>query len=91
MCKTSATCSLRQNNLKIINLFSRRLQEHQTGFHITLKYYLSLGLFGGFPPIEDSILVLVVNCCIHKHYANYVSELCSFGDIFMSKLKNVRF
>ena len=108
MCKTSVTCtcrlapeyissSLRQNNLKIINLFLRRSQEHQTDFHITFKYYLSLGtnrnlgLFGGFPHIENSILVLAVNCCIHKHYANYVSELCSFGDIFMSKLKNVRF
>lgn len=88
---------MRQNNLKIINLFLRRSQEHQTDFHITFKYYLSLGtnwnlgLFGGFPHIENSILVLVVNCFIHKHYANYVSELCSFGDIFTSKLKNVRF
>ena len=41
--------------------------------------------------IENSILVLAVNCCIYKHYANYVSELCSFGDIFLSKLKNMRF
>ena len=86
-----------QNNLRIINLFLRRSQEHQTDFHITFKYYVSLGinrdlgLFGEFPHIENSILVLAVNYCIYKHYANYVSELCSFGDIFMSKLKNVRF
>ena len=107
-CKTSVTCtcrltpesissSLRQNNLKIINLFLRRSQEHQTDFHITFKYYVSfginrdLGLFGEFPHIENSILVLAVNYCIYEHYANYVSELCSFGDIFMSKLNNVRF
>ena len=85
-----------QNNLKIINLLLSRSQEHQTDFHITFKYYLSLGtngnlgLFEGFHHIENSILFLAVNCCIHKHYANYVSELCSFGDIFKSKLKNVR-
>ena len=107
-CKTSVTCtcwltlesissSLRQNNLKIINLFLRRSQEHQTDFQITFKYYLSLdsnrnlGWFGEFPHIKNSILALAVNCCIHKHYANYVSELCSFGDIFLSKLKNVAF
>ena len=86
-----------QNNLRIINLFLRRSQEHQTDFQITFKYYLSLGSnrdlggFGEFPHIKNSILVLAVNCCIDKHYANYVSELCSFGDIFLSKLKNVPF
>ena len=86
-----------QNNLKIINLFLRRSQEHQTDFHITFKYYVSLGvnrdlgLFGEFLHIENSILVLAVNYCIYERYANYVSELCSFGDIFLSKLKNVRF
>ena len=107
-CKTSVTCTclltlesisscLGQNNLRIINLFLRRSQEHQTDFHITFKYYLSLGinrdlgLFGEFPHIENSILVSAVNYCTYEHYANYVSELCSFGDIFMSKLKNVRF
>ena len=85
-----------QNNLRIINLFLRRSQEHQTDFHITFKYYVSLGvnrdlgLFGEFPHIENSILVLAVNYCIYERYANYVSELCSFGDIFSSKLKNVR-
>ena len=86
-----------QNNLRKINLFLRRSQEHQTDFHITFKYYVSLGinrdlgLFGEFPHIENSILVLAVNYCIYEHYANYVSELRSFGDIFKSKLKNVRF
>ena len=107
-CKTSVTCTclltlesisscLGQNNLRIINLFLRRSQEHQTDFQITFKYYLSLGSnrdlggFGEFPHIKNSILVLAINCCIHKHYANYVSELCSFSDIFFSKLKNVLF
>ena len=86
-----------QNNLRIINLFLRRSQEHQTDFHITFKYYVSLGinrdlgLFGEFPHIENPILILAVNYGIYEHYANYVSELCSFGDIFMWKLKNVRF
>ena len=75
-----------QNNLRIIN-------PHQTDFHITFKYYVSLGinrdlvLFGELPNIENSILVLAVNYCIYDHYANYVSELCSLGDIFLSKLK----
>ena len=82
-----------QNNLRIINLFLRRSQEHQTDFHITFKYYVSLGinrdlgLFGEFPHIENSILVLAVNYCIYQHYANYVSELCSFGDIFMVEIE----
>ena len=60
-------------------------------YYVSLGTNRNLGLFGGFPYIENSTLVLVVNCCIHKHYANYVSELCSFDDIFMSKLKIVRF
>ena len=52
--KTKVTCTcqltlrsisrcLGQNNLKIINLFYKRLQEHQTNFQIMLKYYISLG------------------------------------------------
>ena len=93
--KTSVTCTcwltlesisscLGQNNLRIINLFLRRSQEHQTDFQITFKYYLSLGSnrdlgwFGEFPHIKNSILVLAVNCSIYKHYANYVSELWYF-------------
>jgi len=57
------------------------------------KYYLSLvsnrylGWFGEFPHIENSILVLAVNCCIYKHNANYVSEMRSFADLFLSKFK----
>ena len=107
-CKTSVTCTcwltlesisscLGPNNLKIMNLFLRHSQEHQTDFQITFKYYLSLGsnrnlgCFGEFPHIKNSILVFAVNCCIYEHYANYVSELCLFGDIFLSKLKNVPF
>ena len=52
-----------------------------------LKYYISLGSkrdlgwFGEFPHIDNSILVLAVNCCIYKHYATYVSKFCSFVDI----------
>ena len=52
--KTKVTCTcqvtlgsisgcLGQNNLKIINLFYKRSQEHQTNFQIMLKYYISLG------------------------------------------------
>ena len=84
---------LGQNNLKIINLFYKRSQEHQTNFQIMLKYYISLGSkrdlgwFGEFPHIENSILVLAVNCCTCKHYANYVSKLCSFVDMLFSKSK----
>ena len=54
MHKTKATCTcqltlgsisgcLGQNSLKIINLFYKRSQEHQTNFQIMLKYYISLG------------------------------------------------
>ena len=106
MHKTTVTCTcqltlgsisgcLGQNNLKIINLFYKRSQEHQTNFQIMLKYYISLGSkrdlgwFGEFPHIENSILVLAVNCCIYKHYANYVSKLCSFVDILFSKSKKM--
>ena len=106
--KTKVTCTcqltlgsisgcLGQNNLKIINLFYKRSQEHQTNFQIMLKYYISLGSnrdlgwFGEFPHIENYILVLAVNCCIYEHYANYVSKLCSFVDILFSKSKNVPF
>ena len=58
-----------------------------------LKYYISLGSkrdlgwFGEFPHIENSILVLAVNCCIYKHFANYVSKFCWFVDILYSKSK----
>ena len=78
--KVTCTCCLGQNNLKIINLFYKRSQEHQTNFQIMMKYYISLGSkrdlgwFGEFPHIENSILVLAVNCCIYKLYANYVSK-----------------
>ena len=50
--KVTGTCQLtlgsisgclRQNNLKIINLFYKRSQEHQTNFQIMLNYYISLG------------------------------------------------
>ena len=57
------------------------------------KYYISLGSsrdlgwFGEFPHIENSILVLAVNCCIYKQYANYASKLCSFVAISFSKSK----
>ena len=91
----SISCCLGQNNLKIINLFYKRSREHQTNFQIMLKYYISLdskrdlGWFGEFPHIENSILVLAVNCCIYKHYANYVSKLCSFVDILCSKSKKM--
>ena len=57
------------------------------------KYYISLGSnrdlgwFGEFTHKESSILVLAVNCCIYKHYANCVSKLCSFVDILLSKYK----
>ena len=84
---------LGQNNLKIINLFYKRSQEHQTNFQIMLKYYISLGSkrdlgwFGEFPHIENSILVLALNCCIYKHYANYVSKFCWFVDILYCKSK----
>ena len=84
---------LGQNNLKIINLFYKRSQEHQTNFQIMLKCYISLGSnwdlgwFGEFPHIDNSILVLAVNCCTCKHNANYVSKLCSFVDILFSKSK----
>ena len=84
---------LGQNNLKIINLFYKRSQEHQTNFQIMLKYYISLGSkrdlgrFGEFPHIENSILVLAVSCCIYKHFANYVSKFCWFVDILYSKSK----
>ena len=84
---------LGQNNLKIINLFYKRSREHQTNFQIMLKCYISLGSnpdlgwFGEFPHIENSILVLAVNCCTCKHYANYVSKLCSFVDMLFSKSK----
>ena len=55
MHKTKVTCTcqltlgsisscLGQNNLKIINLFYKRSQEHQTNFQIMLKYYISLGI-----------------------------------------------
>ena len=108
MLKTKVTCTcqlilgsisgcLGQNNLKIINLFYKRSQEHQTSVQIMLKYYISLGIkrdlgrFGEFPLIENSILVLAVNCCICKHYANYVSKFCWFVDILSSKSKNVPF
>ena len=104
MHKTKVTCTcqltlgsisscLGRNNLKIINLFYKRSQEHQTNFQIMLKYYISLGSkrdlgwFGEFPHIENSILVLAVNCCIYKHYANYVSKFCWFVDILYSKSK----
>ena len=54
MHKTKVTCTcqltlgsisgcLGQNNLKIINLFYKRSQEHQTNFQTMLKYYISLG------------------------------------------------
>ena len=106
MHKTKVTCTcqltlgsisscLGQNNFKIINLFDKRSQEHQTNFQIMSKYYISLvskrdlGWFGEFPHIENSILVLAVNCCIYKHYANYVSKLCSFVDILCSKSKKI--
>ena len=46
-----------------------------------------MGWFGEFPHIENSILVLAVNCCIYKHYANYVSKFCWFVDILLSKSK----
>ena len=102
MHKTKVTCTgllslgsirggLGQNNLKIINLFYKRSQEHQTNFQIMLKYYISLGSkrdlggFGEFPHIENWILVLAVNCCIYKHYANYVSKFCWLVDILYSK------
>ena len=84
---------LGQNNLNIINPFYKRSQEHQTNFQIMLKCYISLGSkrdlgwFGEFPHIENSILVSAVNCCIYKHYANYVSKLWSFVDILYSKSK----
>ena len=32
-------------------------------------------------------MVLAVNCCIYKHYANYVSKFCWFVDILYSKSK----
>ena len=82
-----------QNDLKIINLFYKRSQEHQTNFQTMLKYYISLGSkrdlgwFGEFPHIENSILVLAVSCCIYKHFANYVSKFCWFVDILYSKSK----
>ena len=57
------------------------------------KCYISLGSnrdlewFGEFPHIENAILVLAVNCCIYKQYANYASKLCSFVAVSFSKSK----
>ena len=87
--------AVEQNNFKIINLFYKRSPENQTNFQVTFKYYISLGSnrdlgwFGEFPHKENSILVLAVNCCIYKHYANCVSKLCSFVDILPSKSKKI--
>ena len=39
----SISSCLGQNNLKVIDLFYKRSQEHQTNFQILLKYYISLG------------------------------------------------
>ena len=44
----SISSCLGQNNLKIINLFYKRSQEHQTNCQIMLKYYISLGSKTGF-------------------------------------------
>ena len=86
-----------QNNLKMINLFIERSQKTQTNFERMFKYYIflgsdrNLGRFGEFPRVENSSLALAVSCCIHKHYANYVAEFCSFADIYLSTFKNVPF
>ena len=102
--KTRVTCtreSIRswrgQNNLKVINLFLEPSQKTQTNFQRMFKYYIflgsdrNLGWFGEFPHVENSILALAVSCCIHKHYANYVAEFCSFAVIYLLTFKNVPF